>query len=193
MKGDEAEDLMKYRRGSRRTRSQGGMKEQAGGRGGGWWGSGLRSRSRSVRERHAGRQQCISYCVAGRQALAGRELRLGACSPASGAQRGQLVLGSTLLSQVPGHDVLARNTRGTGGDECGLAKKKKKSSQGHFACGCEGLAAGVQGHASLTCQGRTLEPEHWCSVEAQAASQVMEVLTSIQGKRSSASSLIFSS
>lgn len=80
-----------------------------------------------MRERHAGRQQCISYCVAGRQALAGRELRLGACSPAGGAQRGQLVLGSTLLSQVPGHDVLARNTRGTGGDECGLAKKKKKA------------------------------------------------------------------
>lgn len=31
MKGDEAEDLMKHRRGSRRKRSQGGMKEQAGG------------------------------------------------------------------------------------------------------------------------------------------------------------------
>lgn len=82
-----------------------------------------------MRERHAGRQQCISYCVAGRQALAGRELRLGACSPAGGAQRGQLVLGSTLLSQVPGHDVLARNTRGTGrGGECGCAKEKKKKA-----------------------------------------------------------------
>lgn len=85
-----------------------------------------------MRERHAGRQQRVSYCVAGRQALAGRELRLGACSPAGGAQRGQLVLGSTLLSQVPGHDVLARNTRGTVGGRrlsAGMRGKKEKKKK----------------------------------------------------------------
>ena len=53
---------------------------------------------------------CVPYSLAGAHALAGRELRLGACGPGARAQGRRLVCRHAGLCQVSGHNVLDTDT-----------------------------------------------------------------------------------